>query len=76
LARKQTSEFYTSLRAALEATGKSSFTAEQRQQLEELIAQRDDVITLLARSDPASAERLSNLHVSVRQVIGPSANVE
>ena len=31
--------------------------------------QRDDVITLLARSDPASADRLSDLYVSYRAAV-------
>jgi hypothetical protein len=29
---------------------------------------RDDIITLLARNDPASADRLSDIHVTYRNV--------
>ena len=32
-------------------------------------SQRDEIITLLARSDPAAADRLSDLYVSYRQAM-------
>ena len=34
-----------------------------------LLERRDEIITLLARSDPASAERLSGLYVSYRAAV-------
>jgi hypothetical protein len=43
---------------------------QQRDALLPLLAPRDELITLLARSDPASADRLSNLYVVVRKVLG------
>jgi hypothetical protein len=35
-----------------------------------LLAGRDEIITLLARSDPASADRLSELYVAYRKAVG------
>jgi hypothetical protein len=32
--------------------------------------QRDDLITLLARSDPAAADRLTELYMSFRKAMG------
>ncbi len=34
-----------------------------------MLARRDDAITLLARSDPASADLLSDLYVSCRKAL-------
>jgi hypothetical protein len=33
------------------------------------LAQRDELITLLARSDPASADRLTNLYVAYEKAM-------
>jgi uncharacterized protein HemX len=66
LARQEAAAFFTALDDELNKTN-SGFSAEQRAALEELMRQRDELITLLARSDPASAERLANLHVAFRQ---------
>jgi hypothetical protein len=38
--------------------------------LKPLLAQRDDLITLLARGDPASAERLANAYADFRKSLG------
>jgi hypothetical protein len=35
-----------------------------------LFAGRDEVITLLARSDPAAADRLSDLFAAYRKAVG------
>ena len=37
--------------------------------MQPLFAGRDEIITLLARSDPASADRLSDLYVAYRKVM-------
>jgi len=42
--------------------------------LRKLLAERDDVITLLARSDPAGVEKLFTLEYQLRQAI-PDASV-
>lgn len=68
-AREAASTFYTNLRAELERSP-SGFTGSQRELLQPLLAQRDQLITLLARADPAVAERLANAYVSYRQATG------
>lgn len=68
-ARQAASQFFISTRAEIDMGEASNFTQAQRQGLQPLLAGCDEVITLLARSDPASAERLSDLYVSYRQVM-------
>ncbi|MDX6611877.1 MAG: hypothetical protein QOD75_1063 [Blastocatellia bacterium] len=68
-ARQGASEFFTSLRAEIDKGDSSNFTPAQRQAMAPLFAGRDEIITLLARSDPASADRLSDLYVSYRRIM-------
>ena len=68
-AREAASTFYTNLRAELDRSP-SVFTATQREMLPSLLAQRDQLITLLARADPAVADRLSEAYVSYRHTAG------
>lgn len=69
-ARQATSQFFTVLRAELDKGTSSSFTEAQRAGLQALFAGRDELITLLARNDPASADRLSDLYVAYRKAVG------
>jgi Tfp pilus assembly protein PilV len=68
-ARQAASQFFTSLSTEIEKGDTSVFTQAQRERLQPLFAGRDDLITLLARSDPASADRLSDLYVSYRKIM-------
>jgi hypothetical protein len=68
-ARQTASDFFTTLRAEIDAGEQSPLTERQRLAAAPLLNQRDDVITLLARSDPASADRLSELYVSYRAAV-------
>lgn len=68
-AREAASTFYTNLRAELDHDP-SGFTVPQREMMQSLLAQRDQLITLLARADPAVAERLADAYVSYRQTTG------
>jgi hypothetical protein len=68
-ARQTASDFFTALRAELDAGEDTPFTPRQREVTAPLLERRDDIITLLARSDPASAERLSDLYVSYRAAV-------
>src|SRR5687768_7118061 len=52
-ARQAASQFFTSLRAEADKGDQSALTVAQRNAVQPLFAQRDDLITLLARSDPA-----------------------
>lgn len=69
-ARQAVSQFFTSLRAEIDEGDTSDFTQAQRAGLQPLFAGRDELITLLARSDPASADRLSDLYVAYRKAAG------
>lgn len=57
-ARQRMSEFYTTLRRQLDTDSGYLFTPSQREALKSLLAERDELITLLARSDPAATDRL------------------
>lgn len=64
-ARLSASSFFTSLFEQVDQVGRpSNLTAAQRENLRPLLNQRDDVITLLARSDPAAADRLTEIYIS------------
>ena len=67
-ARQATSEFFTKLRTEVDRGHDSVFTEAQRSTLTPVFATRDDMITLLARSDPASVDRLMDLYNKYRQV--------
>jgi hypothetical protein len=69
-ARQAASQFFTSLRAEIDKGDTSNFTKSQRDGMQTLFTGRDEIITLLARSDPASADRLSDLYVSYRKIMG------
>ena len=68
-ARTAASTFYTTLRAELDRVD-SGFAVPSRDALQALLTERDQMITLLARSDPAVAERLANTYISYRQTAG------
>ncbi len=71
-ARQLTSDFYTNLRNQIDAANASVFTPAQRETLKPLLAQRDEVITLLARSDRAAVDRLFAIYSSYNKM-HPSA---
>lgn len=68
-ARQTISDFFTALRTQLDKGASSDLTETQRSSLNPLLEQRDDIITLLARSDPAAADRLSDLYVSYHKAM-------
>ena len=68
-ARQAVSRFFTSLRDEVDKGNSSSYTQAQRTAMQPLFAGRDELITLLARSDPASADRLSDLYVAYRKIM-------
>jgi hypothetical protein len=66
-ARQAASEFFTNLQTEIERGRDSVFNEAQQNSLRAVFANRDDTITLLARSDPASAGRLVDVYVKYRQ---------
>lgn len=63
-ARQALSRFFTSL-----SVDSSNYTDAQRNSLQPILAGRDELITLLARNDPASADKLSDLFVAYRKAM-------
>jgi hypothetical protein len=68
-ARQAASQFFTSLQAEIDGAAASKLTPAQMEGVKPLFAGRDEIITLLARSDPASADRLSDLYVLYRKTM-------
>ena len=66
-ARQAASEFYTNLRTEMERGRDSVFDETQQNSLRPVFDARDDTITLLARGDPASVDRLFDLYNKYRQ---------
>ncbi|HZG53409.1 MAG TPA: hypothetical protein VEZ40_14860 [Pyrinomonadaceae bacterium] len=68
-ARQAASQFYTSLQAEIGKGDDSSLTPAQREAAQGLFAGRDEIITLLARGDPAAADRLADVYASYRKIV-------
>jgi hypothetical protein len=68
-ALQATSSFYTALRAEADRGSASALSAAQITSMQPLFAQRDEIIALLARSDPAAGARLSDLYGAYRQIV-------
>ena len=69
-ARQGTATFFNLITAELDRGVGSALPSNARSEFQPLLAQRDDLITLLARGDPASAERLADAHASLRKMLG------
>jgi hypothetical protein len=68
-ARQAASQFYTSLQADIDKGDDSALTPAQRTAAQALFAGRDNIITQLARSNPASADGLSDVYVAYRKIM-------
>lgn len=68
-ARQAASDFFTNLQIETDRGRDSVFNEAQRDLLRAMFEKRDDAITLLARSDPAAADRLVDLYTKYRQAI-------
>jgi hypothetical protein len=68
-ARVSASSFFTELRAELDREENAAFNTGQNEALQPLLVERDDIITLLARSDPAAVERLTNLYLAYMRTV-------
>ena len=69
-ARRAMSDFFTGLSSELDRGEDSTLDQAQRDAVRPLLVQRDEIITLLARSDPAAADRLADLDASYRKAVG------
>lgn len=68
-ARVAASSFFSSLRSETDKANGSVLSPAQRAGVQPLSLGQDEIITLLARNDPASADRLSDLYVSYRKIM-------
>lgn len=68
-ARQAISTFFTSLQEEANKGDASILSRAQRDGVEPLFVRRDETVSLLARNDPAAAERLSDLYVAFRELI-------
>ena len=67
-ARDEASSFFTSARTEVDRQS-GTLDPTHTTALRNVLLERDPIITLLARSDPASAERLSQLYLSYRDAV-------
>lgn len=70
-ARIAASKFFNEVTFEIAKTAKSDFTPAQTEKIKALLGPRDEVITLLARSDPAAGDKLAAMHVAFRAAIAP-----
>jgi hypothetical protein len=65
--RQEMSQFFTNLRIEVEQDPDSIFNSDQEKKLRSLLEERDGTITLLARSDPSSPDKLTALYSQYRE---------
>ncbi len=70
-AREGISTFFSSLRVETDSEADSILSPAQREAMQPLFDRRDEIITMLARSDPACLARLTDLYVSYRAIVNP-----
>lgn len=68
-ARQNASLFFTDVRSEMDKGAYGILTEQERIGLSRVMAERDEIITLLSRNDPAAAERLSNAFVEYVGVV-------
>lgn len=68
-ARQNTSSFYTELSQEMDKGANSILTEQERLAMNTVLVERDEMITLLSRNDPAAGERLSNVFVEYSNLI-------
>ena len=68
-ARQMASDFFNAVRSQVERGQGSDLSNAQIAKVRFLLDNRDDIITLLARSDPAAADRLSDMYVAYRRAV-------
>jgi hypothetical protein len=73
-ARQSASKFFSEISDEMGKTSNPVFTPAQLEQLKSVLGPRDEIITLLARNDPVSADKLTAMHVAFRAVVAPAAS--
>jgi hypothetical protein len=67
-ARQSAGDFFTAVRTEIDRGEDSALSPAQQEAVRPLLDQRDETVTLLARGDPAAADRLSDLYSAYREV--------
>lgn len=62
-ARQTASKFFTDVKTVIDSTETNVLAKNEKAVISDMLAGRDDIITLLSRGDPASADRLSDFYV-------------
>lgn len=75
-ARQRAAKFFTLVNAELDRGIGSALPPGASETLKPLLAQRDDLITLLARGDLASAERLATAYTEFRKTLGQQTQAQ
>ncbi len=68
-AHQSAGDFFTAIQAEIDKGADSAFSPAQSEEIRLLLDQRDELVTLLARSDPAAAERLADLYSTYREIV-------
>lgn len=68
-ARQAASDFFTFLRIETDMGEDAAFSSAQREGIQLLFVQRDEIITLLAQSSPVAAGRLADLYGLYREAL-------
>jgi len=68
-ARQTASDFFTLLRNQIDRGSDSDLSSLQQARLKAVLTRRDDIITLLARSDPSAVNHLSDIYVSYQKAM-------
>ena len=67
--RQNSSAFFSDVRSEMDKGNEGILNEQERIGLNRVMAERDEIITLLSRNDPAAAERLSNAFVEYVGVV-------
>jgi hypothetical protein len=67
-ARQSAGDFFTMVRTEIDRGEDSALSSAQREGVRPLLAQRDEIVTLLARGDPAAVDWLSDLYSAYREI--------
>jgi len=70
-AREAASNFFTALREETDSGTRSVLSPAQIEAMRPLLDRRDEIITMLARNDPASADQLADLYIASRTIMNP-----
>ena len=67
-ARQNASSFFTEMQSEMNSSDPVVLTAQERTKVPALLSGRDEIITLLSRGDPASADRVSDVFAAYRAI--------